>query len=175
MWNSRHRWTSMNQNDSKNAFFLWLLSKRHIVVETRRVLIEKRNDLQKKRLLFDVISNHVENKKSKRISLTDEIRSKRKNVEYVKKKHDSTRTCEKKLFNRSFDESVLWNFVIFYRRKFRRFVDSSFRRCVKIRSVASRLSLIFSLFVSLEELFDLRFYFWAFAYHDERQRSEDLL
>ena len=47
-----------------------------------------------------MISNHNENKKSKRIELTDEIRSKRKNVEYVKR-HDSTRACKKKSFDRS--------------------------------------------------------------------------
>ena len=53
-----------------------------------------------KRLRLEMISNHVENKKSKRIELTDEIRSKKRNVEYVEK-HDSTRTCEKKSFDRS--------------------------------------------------------------------------
>ena len=46
-----------------------------------------------------MISNHIENKKSKRIELTDEIRSKTENVEYVKKKHDSTRIYEKKSFD----------------------------------------------------------------------------
>ena len=47
-----------------------------------------------------MISSHVKDKKSKRIELTDEVRSKRENVEYVEKKHDSTRTCER---NRSID------------------------------------------------------------------------
>ena len=96
----------MNQNDSKNVFFLQLLSKCHIFVETRRALIEKRYDLQKKRLQLEMTLSHVENKKSKKIELTNEIRSKRENVEYVKK-HNSTRTCEKKSFNRSFDENAL--------------------------------------------------------------------
>ena len=62
---------------------------------------------KRKRLQLDVISNHVDNRKSKRIELADEVRSRKKNVEYVKKKHDSTRTCEKKSFNRSFDENAL--------------------------------------------------------------------
>ena len=55
---------------------------------------------KRKRLRLEIISNHVENKKSKKIELTDEIRSKKKDVEYVKK-HDLTRTCEKKSFDRS--------------------------------------------------------------------------
>ena len=55
---------------------------------------------RKKRLQLEMTSNHVENRRSKRIKLTDEIRSKRENVEYVKR-HDSTRTCEEKSFDRS--------------------------------------------------------------------------
>ena len=55
---------------------------------------------RKRRLRLEMISNHVEDKKSKEIELTEKIRSKREDVEYVKR-HDSTRTCERKSFDQS--------------------------------------------------------------------------
>ena len=61
----------------------------NVISLSKRVVFWFKNDMicKRKRLRFEMISNHVENKKSKEIELKSENRSKRKNVEYVKKKH----------------------------------------------------------------------------------------